>query len=170
MRVYHKKAGKDYPEAGIKKGDMYYTWGFFRQKAQKSKTPPTRSQLTQDEGKQKVYDAFDGFSITAEMSAEDVADAINAVASEMEEAANCFSEKFDNMPEGFQQGDVGQNIDANRDACESAQSELESLAEEVKDTENESYWDKEEEGAKTTLTLNIDNVTQAVTDLEPDLQ
>lgn len=170
MRVHTKKAAKDYPEAGIKKGDTYYTWAFFRQRAIKSKTYPKRSQLTQDEGKATAYDAFDSFSVTAEMSAEDVAAAIRDVANSLNDAANSFQEKFDNILEGLQEGEVAQNIDANREACESAASELESLADNVEDQENEDYWTKEEEGSKTTITLDIDAVTEAVNEQEPDLQ
>lgn len=170
MRVHTKKAAKDYPEHGIKKGETYFTWAFFRQRAQKSKTYPTRSQLTQDEAKQKAYDAFDGFSLTAEMSAEDVSGAIQSIADELNEAASLFEEKFENIPEGLQQGDVGQNIEANKEACESSASELETIVSDVLDQDNEDYWETEEEGAKVTKTLNIDNVTQAVTDQEPDFQ
>lgn len=45
-RVHHVKALKDYPEAGIKKGDMYCHWAFFRGPKQLSKIPPRRSQIT----------------------------------------------------------------------------------------------------------------------------
>jgi polyhydroxyalkanoate synthesis regulator phasin len=170
MRVHVKVANKDHPGTDIKKGDTYYIWAFFRQRPQKSKTYPKRSQLTQDEGKQKVYDAYDSFSINAEMSAEDVKSAIEDLANELTEAASLFEEKFENIPEGLQQGDVGQNIEANKDACESSASDLESLASDVEDQDNEEYWTKEEEGSKTTLTLDIDAITEAVNGFEPELQ
>lgn len=46
-RVHSQRAARDYPEAGIKKGDLYYKWSFRYGGTRKSKTYPKRSQLTQ---------------------------------------------------------------------------------------------------------------------------
>lgn len=43
-----KKARKDFPVHGIKKGDSYFQWQHYRQSIQRSLTMPTMSQLTQD--------------------------------------------------------------------------------------------------------------------------
>ena len=58
-RVHHVKAGKDYPDQGIKKGEMHYTWALFRQRARRSKVKPTRSQLESSEFKSAYYALVD---------------------------------------------------------------------------------------------------------------
>jgi hypothetical protein len=166
-RVYTQKARKDYPQFGIKKGDTYYRWAFFRQPEQMSLKYPTRSQLTNDEGKVTVYNAFDGFSV-AEGDGADPAGDIRNMAEAMGEAEQSFRERFDNMPEGLQQGDTGQALEANADACSSAQSELESLADEVEDEENDTYRNEDEGGGF--RAYNVDAIVEAVSALEPDLQ
>lgn len=56
-RVYCRTAGKDYPEHGIKKGDTYYAWSFYRQRERKSLDRPKQSQLTQREELVALYSA-----------------------------------------------------------------------------------------------------------------
>jgi hypothetical protein len=169
-RVAQKTARKDYPP-DIKKGDVYYKWTMgYRGPIMRSKTPPTRAQTEANENKATVYAAYDGFSPAADASAEDVASDIQNVIDELGTAASGFEERFEAMPEGLQGGDVGQNLEANKDACESAASELEDVKSSVEDQDNEEYWDHEEDGNKKTITLNIQNVMDAVTGTEPDFQ
>lgn len=125
-RVYTRTAGKDYPAQGIQKGDTYYAWSFYRQAERKSKTYPKPSQLTNVDTEATMLAAYevDGF-----YSPEDVRTLIEA----LEEARDGEQEKFDNMPEGFQQGDQGQRIEAHVSALEDAISSLEEIEGEWQD-------------------------------------
>lgn len=171
MAAVKKTARKDYPDFGIKKGDVYWRWqSYFRGPTVRSLTQPTRSQVEPNENKAIVYAAYDGFAPAADASAEDVASDIQSIIDELGTAENGFEEKFEAMGEGLSQGDTGQAIDANRDACSSAASELEDIKTGVEDQDNEEYWDHVEDGNKKTITLNLQNVMDAVTGTEPDLQ
>ena len=128
MRVLTKKANKDYPQFGIKKGDTYFQWSFFRQRPIKSKTPPTRGQLTQNEVLQGVYAAYDG-------PAPKTADDVEAMAEQVREAGTAAQDKYDNLPENFQQGENGQRFEEQASNCESAADELSTIADELRDEE-----------------------------------
>jgi hypothetical protein len=43
-KAHYVKAAKDYPEIGVKKGEMYYWWKHFRGPRRMSKEPPTVAQ------------------------------------------------------------------------------------------------------------------------------
>lgn len=77
-----KKARKDYPQFGIKKGDAYYWWAFRFGPTIKSKTYPKRSQLTQSSFLSQLYDLQDR---QQSMPYEDLADGdLDDFASEVE--------------------------------------------------------------------------------------
>lgn len=139
MRVLTKKANKDYPQFGIKKGDTYFQWSFFRQRPIKSKTYPTRGQLTQNEILQGVYGAYDG---SAPKTAEDV----EATADAVREAGSAAQDKYDNLPENFQQGENGQRFEEQANNCESAADELSTIAEELQDEEGRTLPEKPAQG------------------------
>lgn len=126
MKVTTKKANKNYPNFGIKKGETYYEWCFYRQRPNKSKTYPTRAQLTQNEVLQTVYSAYDDTSL-------DSADDVKTIADAVREAGETASSKFENMPEGLQQGDTGQRLEQQAEACESAASDLEEIGEQLEE-------------------------------------
>lgn len=127
-KVYHVRAGKDYPALGIARGDMHYLWSFYRQKPRRSKTQPTRSMLTQNDLLLAVYGVFDG-DVPAESS--DVQNAID----ELESAAQEARDKFENLPEGFQQGDAGQRLESSADAIDTAIQSLETLRSDMEEAE-----------------------------------
>ena len=114
-RVHYRKARKDYPDHGIKAGDMYYTakikTGPRSSRTIRQLAPIKQSQLTTSAFKSGWYaaqEALDGaFSID---DARSVAEEIRALGEEAETA-------FENMPEGFQQADTGQLLEARRDAA-----------------------------------------------------
>ena len=146
-RVHHRKAAKDYPQQGIAKGDMYYyvkiKTGPRTSREMRSKTPFKRSQLTQSDYLSQLYDWEDSKAEISEMdSAQQFADDIRALGEEQ-------GEKFDNMPEGLQQGDSGQMLEARRDACEQAATEIEEIISEWEDAK--STWETEIETYKTEL-------------------
>ena len=146
-RVHHRKAAKDYPQQGIAKGDMYYyvkiKTGPRTSREMRSKTPFKRSQLTQSDYLSQLYDWEDSKAEISEMdSAQQFADDIRALGEEQ-------GEKFDNMPEGLQQGDSGQMLEARRDACEQAATEIEEIISEWEDAK--STWETEIETYKADL-------------------
>jgi len=142
-RVYTKRAGKDYPYQGIAKGETYYEWAFFRSKPRKSKTPPTRSQLTQNEFLSEVYDAFD-VDLPAIASADDLREVANRVRS----AGEDLQSRFDELPEGFQQGENGQLMEQRAEAASSCADEIETAADELEtELERIDAWEAHTEGA-----------------------
>ena len=82
-RIHHvKSARKNYPSAGIKKGDSYYWWKFRYSSRQLSKTPPRASQLTQSEFLSQVYDlqdAIGAWSSEAKTTEEELSDVESAI-------------------------------------------------------------------------------------------
>lgn len=148
-----KKARKDYPEHGIKKGESYWWWAFMtgRRGGPKrySKTKPKRSQLTNSEYLSTVY-GYDEEAAEIEAAVCD-ADSLRDAASSLEDLAGRIREtgeeqreKYENMPEGLQQGDTGQLLEARADACERIAEELESLASELQQYADE-HGDEEKE-------------------------
>jgi len=123
MRINHSKAGKDYPRFGIKKGDLHYSWAFFRQGTIRSLTRPTRAQTTQNDFLVAVYTAADE-SLPAATCPEDM----QTVADEVREAGEELRGRFDELPEGFQQGDTGQQMEERADAAEEWASAIEEAA------------------------------------------
>lgn len=95
-----KHARKDYPEAGIAKGDSYYWWKFPYGPKNKSKNRPTRQQLTQSDFLRQVYDIQDKFGeLTTESDFESEVDFFYA---EIEVLRDEVGERLDAMPEHLQ--------------------------------------------------------------------
>lgn len=109
-RVHHvKKARKDYPEWGIKKGEPYYWWKFRYGRIHRSKTPPKPWQLTQSEFLQEVYqiqDEIDNFSINEDLPPndiqEDIESRLNDIMERIDELRDEQEDKLNNMPEQLQ--------------------------------------------------------------------
>ena len=113
-RIKHQKAAKDYPEAGIKKGQMYYytriKTGPYSSRQIRQLTPIRPSQMTTSEFLSQFY------SLQEQLG--DFKGGIDELESFLEELAsdarNLGEEeqgKYDNMPEPLQQGDTGQMIE-----------------------------------------------------------
>lgn len=126
-RVTKRKARKDYPNNGIKKGDEYYYWkrktGPVSGVTCRSLTPPTPSQLNTGSAGQVG-------ELEASIAAADDAEGIRSVLEEIRALGEECQEKFDNMPEGFQQGDTGQMLEERAGQCEEWASEIESACDE----------------------------------------
>lgn len=130
-------AGKDYPAEGIKKGDTYYKWSpGFRGPTLRSKTRPRPSQLTTND----FLVAYYGVVEQIEDALADTTNADKPVpttdectsmrdgwVSELETARDELQVKFDNMPEGFQNGETGQTMQERIDAAEAFIGELEGV-------------------------------------------
>jgi molecular chaperone DnaK (HSP70) len=123
-RLHHVKARKDYPEAGIKKGEMYYWWIFnFSRIRHKSKERPKRSQyLTQSYFLASIYDMED--TISDLKADEDLEDNLQMIKEGLEEMRDEEEEKFDNMPEQLQYDSYPER---RKEALEEWISELESI-------------------------------------------
>lgn len=118
-RVRSQKAAKDYPEIGVKKGDTYYKWsrkipsgGGWIGRTFKSATFPKRSQLTSSAFLGQVYDLEDA------ISAAEGPDDLESIASDIRQLGDEQTEKFDNMPEGLQQGSTGDLLTERAQQCE----------------------------------------------------
>lgn len=126
-KVQQVKAGKDYPQHGITKGELHYTWEIFNGRTSRryrQKAPPRRSQLTGSEFLSAIYDIEDDLAaLTSLDDLDDIIERLDTLASETQD-------KFDNMPEGLQQGDTGQMLEQRATGCAEAKDELESIKDE----------------------------------------
>jgi hypothetical protein len=125
-RVTQRKARKDYPIEGIKKGDLYFYTALKLQRGgivKRSLTPFKQSQLTNSPFKSGWY------------STQEAWDASDRNSGDMTETAEAFREigaecqnSFDSMPEGLQQGDTGQLLGNRAEESERIADELDELA------------------------------------------
>jgi hypothetical protein len=122
-----KKAAKDYPNSGIKKGESYYWWQFRsrygRGSKHMSKTPPKASQLTQSDFWSRVYQLQE----REQPAFDDIESDLDDIKSEIEQLRDEQQEKLDNMPEGLQQGPTGEMLQERYDALDSVYSDLDSV-------------------------------------------
>lgn len=118
-----RTARKDYPEHGIAKGDVYYyaqiKTGPRSSKVIRQKEPIKQSQLTSSEYLSRLYDIQERVAEVSDL------ESMREIAEELRELGQEQRDKFDNMPEGLQQGDTGQMLSDRADACESAADEIE---------------------------------------------
>lgn len=143
-RVQQRTARKDYPRHGIKKGDVYFYAKIKQQRGGielRSLKPFKPSQLTTSPFK----GAWLSMAEAWEESDKDV-DAIRAASETAQGIADEERGKYDNLPQGLQEGETGQKIEARADAAENLVSELDSLADELENLENpEDDWSDPEE-------------------------
>ena len=128
--VQHVKARKDYPNQGIKKGEMYYTWSINFGGTYRSKTPPQQSQLTTSEFLRTLYAAQESvgdMKPTSYATCEDVAAELEQIKSDLEQLKEETEEKLNNMPEGLQQGSTGELLQERIDNLDSLIGEFDSL-------------------------------------------
>jgi chromosome segregation ATPase len=126
-RVTKRKAAKDYPNAGIKKGDEYYHW--------KRKTGPASGVTCRSLTKPTPSQLNTGFAgqvgeLEASIDAAEDVDGVRSVIEEIRTLGEEQQEKFDNMPEGLQQGDTGQLLEERASQCEEWANEIESACDE----------------------------------------
>ncbi len=141
-----KKARKDHPEGGIKKGESYWWWAFMVGSRggpkHYSKTQPRRSQLTQSDYDARLFDIEDEI---ADLTADDgLGGAVDDIASRLRELGDEQEEKKNNMPDGLQEGPSGELLQERADACSNAADELEGMtfdvADKGDDETEEEYW------------------------------
>lgn len=143
--IHVKKARKDNKVQGIKKGQEYWWWGVMsggRGHKRYSLTKPKPSQLTNSEFWGAVY----GIQEDAEANPpdfENLESQRDDIVSQLEEIRDETQGKFDNMPDGLQQGDTGQLLEERVSSLEDAISEIESL--DLDFDEEDVTWDKDED-------------------------
>lgn len=129
-KVSKQKAGKDYPEAGIKKGQEYYSWAHFRGPTQRSLTPPRQSQLTQNEELSRAYsvqEEIEDANATDFNTPDDLLAKRDEWVSELNDIAQELNDKLDNMPDGLREGETGQTLQERAEACEEFANELDAV-------------------------------------------
>ena len=135
-----KKARKDYPDAGIKAGESYYWWKFnFQKHIYRSKTAPTRQQLTTSDFLSQVYDIEDHIGNLS--TEDDLASEVESITTEIEELSSETEDRLNNMPDQLQEGSSsGQLLQERIDSLSEFQSDLEGI-----DTDVDEAGIKEEE-------------------------
>lgn len=130
-RVKYQKARKDYPAAGIKKGDSYYyariKTGPRSSREIRSLTPIRQSQLTTSDYLSQAYALQERFEDLSVGIAE-LAEELNGIAEEARSLGEEQNEKFNNMPDSLQQGDTGQLLEERAAAMEAWADSLENAA------------------------------------------
>lgn len=129
-RIDRSKPANAQDKVWCPKGEYYYTWGMMmggRGVQQRSRTEPRRSQLTNSDFLGQIYDLEDGFAPTDATSPEDLQDMRDDVAQQLRDLGQEQQDKFDNMPDGLQQGDTGQLLEERAQSCEQIADELEQV-------------------------------------------
>jgi hypothetical protein len=129
-RVQERTAAKDYPQYGITKGDKYFyvkiKTGPYSSREIRSKTRPKRWELTTSDFYSQLWpiedEGFDGIEDGGGLR--DIAEQLRELGSEQQE-------KFDNMPDGLQQGDSGQMVEERANACEAWADDIDTAADEL---------------------------------------
>jgi hypothetical protein len=124
-----KKARKDYPNFGIKKGDTYYHWSFKMGPKMMSKTYPKRSQLTRSDFLSQLYDLEDeiGSRFEGIDNPDDISGVLDDLKSDIESLRDSEQDKLDSLPEQFQEAGPGEIINERIEALENWISELEGI-------------------------------------------
>ncbi len=148
-----KKARKDNPRAGVKKGESYFWWAN-RPPGRKSgikrfsKTRPRPSQVEGNPYYSAAYAIQEGLedSLAACSTLEDLeafaADVTNA-SEEARSLGDEQEEKLNNMPDGLQQSSTGELLQERTDNCGSVADALETLASEIEGKPWEEQTDEE---------------------------
>ena len=131
-RVTHvKSARKDYPDAGIAKGDSYYWWKFRYGGKRMSKTRPRASQLTQSEHYQLVYSTEEQIADT-EHEKDSMVSALDDAYSEIENWKDELEDRLSNVENAFPNGSpVIDTLQTRVDAMETLMEEIEQAKDEV---------------------------------------
>lgn len=125
--TFVKSARKNNPVA--KKGESYYWWAFMQGgrggPKHFSKDRPKQSQLTQSEFWGAIYSLQEQHEQTPDF--DDLESEIDEIKSELENIKDETQGKFDNMPQGLQDGDSGQLLQERVDTLESVIGDLDSV-------------------------------------------
>lgn len=125
---FTKKARKNYPQYGVKKGDSYYYWTFYGGRKVVSKTAPKPWQLTQSAFKQSVLQLIDQASSANFLDSDGVSSYIDTLKGELEQLRTESEESLENMPEQLRDSSFGGSLLTERvDTLEDAISDLDGI-------------------------------------------
>lgn len=127
--TFVKSARKNNPVA--KKGESYYWWAFMQGgrggPKRYSKTKPRQSQLTQSDFWSAWYGIVESIEDNGTPLFDDLESSIEDLKAEIENLKDDTQGKFDNMPQGLQDGDSGQMLQERVDALEDVIGNLDSV-------------------------------------------
>jgi PAS domain-containing protein len=179
-KVTQVRAAKDYPDKGIKKGEMCYVWRVRLSRGGvdcRSKTYPRPSQLNF---------GFAGRLGDIELDMGNATDIeeLRSFKDQLEELGEECQGSFDNMPEGLQQGDTGQLLEERANglsdwaseidtACDEYDSEIERIdnldPEEIEDLDEDADEEAIEEARQKMRDEAFETAKQACLDANPGL-
>lgn len=142
-RVLTQKAGKDYPDQGIKKGDTYYKWSFRYGGTFKSLKRPRPSQLTQGKAG-TIYAVLEGLEDQCASEKSLLEDLVGTLQGGAEEV-RAVGEEYNEADEAMG-GHQGQNYERG-EMCEELASAMDELADQFSDVsvgDDEEYADDDE--------------------------
>jgi hypothetical protein len=127
-RVTHvKKARKDHPAGGIKKGESYYWWAFRYGGKRYSKVYPKQSQLTNSDKLSRIYAAQESIQDAMCDDAELMREVVEAAAEEIREVGEEYQESCDNIRDQFTDSPTADECEEKAEACSSLADELEGI-------------------------------------------
>jgi uncharacterized protein YukE len=131
-----RKARKDYPEAGIQKGDDYFfaqiKTGPRSSRIIRSKTRIPQSKMTSSAFLSTLYGIEESFETIVHDNT--APDALKDLAQQLRDLGEETQSSFDNMPDGLQQGDTGQMLEERISNCEQWADEIEQVADQLENT------------------------------------
>lgn len=134
-RVKQVVARKDYPHYGIAKGQRHYNWhlktGPRSSREYRQVEPPRPSQLTTSVFLGTIGDME--LEIAEFVHDDSLPDTLSEFAGRARELGSEEREKFENMPDGLQQGDTGQMLEERADACDAWADEIEQAADALRE-------------------------------------
>lgn len=125
--VFVKKARKD--NSAVKAGESYWWWSFRFGGKYYSKTRPRPSQLTQSDFMSQILELgeeIDDLSVTI-TTIETLVDIRDDIADRIQVLGEEQSDKFENMPEGFQEGPTGELLENRYEESVSMADQLEAV-------------------------------------------
>ena len=139
----------------IRRGDSYKWWAFMIGgrggqpivRCSKPECAPTPKDLTSSEFHRSLYDIEERVqgalqSFRDNGSLEDLQSELESVADDLRSLGEEQQEKYDNMPEGLQQGDVGQLLETRAQECDSKADEIGQAADDAEEFLDLDDWKK----------------------------
>lgn len=133
----------DRANAGEAGAASYYKWSFRFGGTHYSKTYPRPSQLTQSEYLSAVYALQEEIADAATPSSEELVELRDTWAEQARAIGEECRDRFDNMPEGFQEGDTGQLLERRADAMDTWADEIECVEADFSDIDDEDMCEAE---------------------------
>jgi hypothetical protein len=165
-RVHHvKNARKKNPVAEA--GEPYYWWKPNWGAKRYSKTYPKPSQLTGSAFLSEYLSIGEDLNDAAQAATTgaDLQAAVEEAVSRIEGLRDETQDSFDNMPEGFQQGDTGEMLQARVDGLEQWQEDLEGVDVDIPDADHIDA----EDGDITDPAELVDNAREELLGFEPEI-